>query len=102
MACNLVRAMYKLDGGKLNSCFDADSKDRKDLQPSTYESHTHLAHVVVKYLGLDAPGQLGAYGITTAADLVDLISRVRRPFASHLFRGLILTCVYSLSRTQSP
>lgn len=77
--------MHKAAEGKLNSWFDVDSKDRKTLQPSAYETHTHLAHAVVKYLGLNAPGELGAFGITTAADLVDLISRVRTPFASHLF-----------------
>lgn len=52
---------------------------RKSLQPSAYETHTHLAHAVVKYLGLNAPGELGTFGITTAADIVDLISRVSVP-----------------------
>lgn len=54
-------------------------KDRKTLQPSAYETHTHLAHAVVKYLGLNAPGELGAFGITTSADLVDVVSRVSLP-----------------------
>lgn len=48
---------------------------RKSLPPSATESHTHLAHAVIRYLGLNAPGELGAFGIANAADIVDVISR---------------------------
>ena len=53
--------------------------DRTTLQPSAFESHTHLAHSVVRYLGVASPQELEPYGLTSAGDLVDLISRVRLP-----------------------
>ncbi|KAI0064995.1 SET domain-containing protein [Artomyces pyxidatus] len=54
---------------------DGMQSHRTNLPPSATESHTHLAHAVIRYLGLNAPGELGAFGITTAADIVDVISR---------------------------
>ncbi|KZT10501.1 SET domain-containing protein [Laetiporus sulphureus 93-53] len=48
---------------------------RSSLQPSAFESHTHLAHSVVRYLGVSSPLELQPYGLTSAGDLVDLISR---------------------------
>ena len=50
--------------------------DRSSLQPSAFESHTHLAHSVVRYLGVASPQELEPYGLKSAGDLVDLISRV--------------------------
>ncbi|KAH9941306.1 SET domain-containing protein [Epithele typhae] len=50
-------------------------KDRASLQPSEFETHTHLAHSVVRYLGVSSPQELEPYGLTSAGDLVDLISR---------------------------
>ncbi|RXW16968.1 hypothetical protein EST38_g8886 [Candolleomyces aberdarensis] len=47
----------------------------KDPDPFNTEVHTHLAHGVVGYLGLTSPQQLEPYGIHSAADLVDLVSR---------------------------
>ncbi|TEB31963.1 SET domain-containing protein, partial [Coprinellus micaceus] len=47
----------------------------KDADPFNSEVHTHLAHGVVGYLGLTSPDQLEPYGIRSAGDLVDLISR---------------------------
>jgi hypothetical protein len=52
--------------------------DRTFLQPSAYELHTHLAHALVRYLGLSSPEEMAGYGLTSVADLVDLISRVSR------------------------
>ncbi|TFK41651.1 hypothetical protein BDQ12DRAFT_733136 [Crucibulum laeve] len=37
--------------------------------------HTHLAHALVRYLGLTSPEGLAEYGLHSAADLVDLVSR---------------------------
>ncbi|KAI0319151.1 SET domain-containing protein [Amylostereum chailletii] len=54
---------------------DSMQSHRTSLPPEATESHTHFAHAVVKYLGLNAPGELGPFGIQTPADLVDLISR---------------------------
>lgn len=48
----------------------------KDPDPFNTEVHTHLAHGVVGYLGLTSPEQLEPYGIHSAVDLVDLVSRV--------------------------
>ena len=50
--------------------------DRTSLQPAVFESHTHLAHSVVRYLGVTSPQELEPYGLMSAGDLVDLISRV--------------------------
>ncbi|KAL7284146.1 hypothetical protein ACG7TL_001427 [Trametes sanguinea] len=49
--------------------------NRSSLQPSSFESHAHLAHSVVRYLGANSPGDLEPYGLNSAGDLVDLISR---------------------------
>ncbi|KAI0360613.1 SET domain-containing protein [Trametes cingulata] len=49
--------------------------NRSSLQPSSFESHTHLAHSVVRYLGVSSPGELEPFGLRSAGDLVDLISR---------------------------
>lgn len=54
--------------------------DRTSLQklPGTEGSqlHTHLAHAIVRYIGLSSPQDLAEYGIHSAAELVDLISSV--------------------------
>nr|VWO95993.1 Alcohol dehydrogenase 1 [Ganoderma boninense] len=49
--------------------------NRNSLQPSSFESHTHLAHSLVRYLSAASPQDLTPYGLTSAGDLVDLISR---------------------------
>ncbi|KAI0042812.1 SET domain-containing protein, partial [Auriscalpium vulgare] len=54
---------------------DAMLSHRTNLPPSATESHTHLAHAVIRYLGLTAPSELGAFGMHSAADIVDVISR---------------------------
>jgi hypothetical protein len=56
---------------------DSDATDRTTLPPEAAESHTHLAHAVIRYLGLTAPEELVPFGINSAAGIVDLISRVR-------------------------
>lgn len=45
------------------------------LSQSAQTSHTQLAHALVQYLGVGAPADLEKYGIRSAGDLVDLISR---------------------------
>lgn len=50
--------------------------DRTSLPPSATEMHTHLAHSLVRYLGLSSPAEMAEYGISSARDLVDIISRV--------------------------
>ncbi|KAF9236037.1 hypothetical protein BU15DRAFT_50600 [Melanogaster broomeanus] len=44
-------------------------------QSASVEAHTHLAHSVVRYLGLTAPSELEEFGVMSAGDFVDLISR---------------------------
>ena len=46
------------------------------LSQSAQSSHTQLAHALVQYLGVEAPTDLEKYGIRSAGDLVDLISKV--------------------------
>ncbi|KAF7979262.1 hypothetical protein HWV62_42940 [Athelia sp. TMB] len=53
------------------------SPDRTSLPQSATETHTHLAHSLVRYLGLTSPAELAEYGLGSAAALVDFISRVR-------------------------
>ena len=48
------------------------------LSQSAQTSHTQLAHALVQYLGVEAPTDLEKYGIHSAGDLVDLISKVSR------------------------
>ncbi|KIK64626.1 hypothetical protein GYMLUDRAFT_160635 [Collybiopsis luxurians FD-317 M1] len=48
---------------------------RASLKPSAYETHTHLAHSLVQFLSLTNPADMAEFGISSAADLVDLISR---------------------------
>jgi hypothetical protein len=56
---------------------DSNATDRTTLPPEAAESPTHLAHAVIRYLGLTAPEELVPFGINSAAGIVDLISRVR-------------------------
>ena len=61
--------------------------DRTSLSkdPNAHDSqvHTHLAHAIVRFLGLTSPQELAEYGMFGAADLVDLVSRVRGFSALH-------------------
>ena len=76
--CNLVRASW---AGEANSD-DSNAADRTSLPPEAAESHTHLAHAVIRYLGLTAPEELVPFGINSAAGIVDLMSRVSLRFDS--------------------
>ncbi|KAI0646366.1 SET domain-containing protein [Trametes meyenii] len=49
--------------------------NRTAIQPSSFESHAQLAHFVVRYLDVNTPAELEPYGLGSAGDLVDLISR---------------------------
>jgi hypothetical protein len=50
---------------------------RTSLQSSSFELHTHLSHGLIRYLGMSSPKELAEFGLTSAGDLVDFISRVR-------------------------
>ncbi|KAG2144131.1 uncharacterized protein EDB93DRAFT_1153800 [Suillus bovinus] len=54
---------------------DSLQSHRHSLQPVIVENNTHLAHSLVRYLGLSSPGDLSEFGILSAGDLADLISR---------------------------
>ncbi|KAG2108658.1 uncharacterized protein F5147DRAFT_694186 [Suillus discolor] len=54
---------------------DALQSHRHSLEPHVVENNTHLAHSLVRYLGLSSPGDLSEFGILSAGDLADLISR---------------------------
>lgn len=60
--------------------------DKSSIHPSAFESHTHLAHSIVRYLGVTSPTELATFGLTSAAELVDLISRV----CGHMLIRIIL------------
>ncbi|KAH8833081.1 hypothetical protein DL96DRAFT_1694908 [Flagelloscypha sp. PMI_526] len=54
---------------------DRLQSNRTKLPVSQTEMHTHLAHAIVQYLGANSPADLSEYGISSVADLVDVISR---------------------------
>jgi hypothetical protein len=49
--------------------------DKAALAPSSVEAHMHLAHALVRYLGLSSPAELTPFGIASAGALVDVLSR---------------------------
>jgi hypothetical protein len=65
---------YKSDLDEVKK-FDLMQSQRMTLKPSSYESHTHLAHALVRYIGATSPADLAVYGLESAKDLVDIISR---------------------------
>ncbi|EMD31905.1 hypothetical protein CERSUDRAFT_119222 [Gelatoporia subvermispora B] len=60
---------------------NAMQSHRSSMQPSAVESHTHMAHSLVRYLGIANPAELAPFGLNSAGNLVDLISR----FATNTF-----------------
>ncbi|KAL0958187.1 hypothetical protein HGRIS_000350 [Hohenbuehelia grisea] len=54
---------------------DSMQNHRPHASSSVIELQTHLAHSLVRYIGATSPPELEAYGISSAADLVNLISR---------------------------
>ncbi|KAG2140635.1 hypothetical protein DEU56DRAFT_735015 [Suillus clintonianus] len=54
---------------------DGLQSHRHFLQPRVVENSTYLAHSLVRYLDLSSPGDLLEFGISSAGDLTDLISR---------------------------
>jgi len=51
---------------------------RGSLPPAAAESHTHLAHAIVRFMGLAGPQDLVQFGINSAGELVDMISQVHK------------------------
>jgi hypothetical protein len=51
--------------------------DRSSLPHSLYEAYVHVAHTLVRYLGMTSPEQHEEFGLLSARDLVDFLSRVR-------------------------
>ncbi|OJT01751.1 N-lysine methyltransferase SMYD2 [Trametes pubescens] len=49
--------------------------NRASVHSSSVEDHTYLAHSLVRYLGVRAPADLQPFSLSSASDLVDLISR---------------------------
>ncbi|EIW55654.1 SET domain-containing protein [Trametes versicolor FP-101664 SS1] len=49
--------------------------NRSTVHASSVEDHTYLAHSLVRYLGVRAPAELQPFSLSSAGDLVDLISR---------------------------
>ena len=95
--CSLVRASWP---GEANSD-DSNAADRTSLPPEAAESHTHLAHAVIRYLGLTAPEELVPFGINSAAGIVDLMSRVSLRFDSP-FRSFSMGLFFFLLRSLRP
>ncbi|KAG2002564.1 hypothetical protein CC2G_004744 [Coprinopsis cinerea AmutBmut pab1-1] len=51
------------------------SNDASSNITKAAELHTHLSHGLIHYMGLTSPQELEPYGINSAGDLVDLLSR---------------------------
>ncbi|KAF8224935.1 hypothetical protein L208DRAFT_1461406 [Tricholoma matsutake] len=75
----LGRMLWKKQKRGLDSVWakelDAMQSHRTSLQSSSFELYTHLSHALVRYLGLSSPEQLVEFGLTSAGDLIDFISR---------------------------
>ncbi|KAG8216403.1 SET domain-containing protein [Butyriboletus roseoflavus] len=76
----LGRILWQMKSKGLNSGWSKEIQAMQShkvalRQSASVEAHTHLAHSVVRYLGLTAPSDLEEYGIMSAGDLVDMISR---------------------------
>ncbi|KAG6379628.1 hypothetical protein JVT61DRAFT_10144 [Boletus reticuloceps] len=76
----LGRILWQMKSNGLNSGWSKEiqtmQSHKVSLQHSaSVETHTHLAHSVVRYLGLTAPSDLEEYGILSTGDLVNMISR---------------------------
>ncbi|KAF9458385.1 hypothetical protein BDZ94DRAFT_1226398 [Collybia nuda] len=75
----LGRMLWKMQKQKIDSNWtmeiNALQSHRSSLQSSSYELHTHLSHALVRYLGLTSPQELADFGLNSAGDLVDVISR---------------------------
>ncbi|KAI0076540.1 SET domain-containing protein [Panus rudis PR-1116 ss-1] len=75
----LGRILWGFQREGLNSTWTKEfammQSHRGNLPPTAFESHTHLAHSVVRYLGISSPEDMAPYGLNSAGDLVDLISR---------------------------
>lgn len=65
--------------GRWVSQHDSFSVDRQTLAEPV-ESEVHLAHALVRYLGVNGPEALAKYAIKGVGELVDFISRVRQGF----------------------
>jgi hypothetical protein len=52
------------------------SEDREVLSLATQEAFTHFAQSLVLYLGVNSPEELRGFGINSARELVDLMSKV--------------------------
>ncbi len=64
--------------------------DRVSLPASSIDAHTHLAHSIVRYLGVSSPAELAPFGINSSGDLVDMISRVSSQLGYAAFANSLL------------
>ncbi|KAJ7190687.1 hypothetical protein GGX14DRAFT_603642 [Mycena pura] len=72
----LGRIMWKSQKkGPWTQEIDSLQSHIKDIKPSAYELHTHLAISLVRYLGLSSPSEIASFGLASGADLADLVSR---------------------------
>lgn len=53
----------------------------------------HLAHSLIRYLGLSSPADLAPFGISSPGDLVDLLSRVRSSSIQYALTLTLIRCV---------
>ena len=96
--CNPVGFLCRHFRPIVDRCYIPDKVAPQQF--ASVEAHTHLAHSVVGFLGLTAPSDLEEYGIMSAGDLVNMISRVRIKQVCHSF--LAHSVCPSSSRTRSP
>ncbi|RDB18387.1 Histone-lysine N-methyltransferase ASHR1 [Hypsizygus marmoreus] len=71
----LWRRQQKSNDGTWVKSVEAMQSHRTSIQSSSFELHTHLSHALVRYLGLSSPQELVEFGLSSARDLVDIISR---------------------------
>ncbi|KAF9652312.1 SET domain-containing protein [Thelephora ganbajun] len=71
---SFAKVKYGLNSGTAKE-LDSLHSLKGALSQSAQTSHAQLAHALVQYLGAEAPTDLKKYGICSAGDLVDLISK---------------------------
>ncbi|KII84634.1 hypothetical protein PLICRDRAFT_117564 [Plicaturopsis crispa FD-325 SS-3] len=54
---------------------NAMQSHRASIPASAQQKYTHLAHSLVRYLGLSSPEEIAEFGFASPGDLVDIISR---------------------------
>ncbi|EPQ53510.1 SET domain-containing protein [Gloeophyllum trabeum ATCC 11539] len=76
----LGRTLWEIEANGLTSIFTREIASMQSNRPpptaaTQTETHAHLAHALVRYLGVSSPEELTKYGVQGVGGLVDLVAR---------------------------